>query len=285
MRSAGCLTKRRARVWPTEAALLIALISASALEVIPSAQPQHVFADGKRTVEVRLRNDGAETARMAVRLQLLQLTSATATPVGGARTWKTLIIMPDQTVLENAVIEFPKLRVSTRFAARWLAAEGKVLGVTEVWAHPDNLLDRLKLLAGEQPLGLSDATGALRPALVARGIPVSELNSAESWSEFRGRLAFVVSKPEASQGELRLDAGALARTKEGVAVVWFRPRPATSSPMPPLAERVTTGRGAVVLAPTSMLDKLDRSPAAQLTLVRLAELALSQPVELLASHP
>lgn len=266
------------------AACLIAM-PALALEVVRLPEPQHVFADGKRTVEVRFRNDAAEPIRIEARLQLLQLTSATAVPLGGARTWKTFTVLPGQTVIENAVIEFPKLRVSTRFAARWLDADGKVLGVTEVWAHPDSVLDTLKLLAGGQPVGLGDETGALRPVLAARGIAVSELNRAESWIEFRGRLALVVSKPAANQDGLRLDAAALARAKEGLAVVWFRPQPATSPSVPLLAERVTTGRGAVVLAPASTLDGLHLSPAAQLTLVRMAELALSPPTQLLASQP
>lgn len=258
---------------------------ALALEVIRSPEPQHVFADGQRTVEVRFRNDAAEPARVEVRLQLLQLTSATAAPVGGARSWKALTVLPGQTVLESALIEFPKVRVSTRFAARWLDVGGKVLGVTEVWAHPENLLDALKLLAGGQPVGLADETGALRPVLAARGISVSELNSAEHWNEFRGRLALIVSKPEANQGELRLGAAALARAKEGLAVVWFQTPPAISPPAPPLVERVRVGRGVVVLAPVSALAGLDRSAAAQLILVRLAELALAPPAQILAFDP
>lgn len=263
------------------AACLLA-VSALAVEVVPSAEPQHVFAGDARVVEVRFRNPAAEPARLDVRFQLLQLTSRTAAPVGGARAWKPLTLQPSQTVVESATIEFPPMRVSTRFAARWLDATGKLLGVTEVWAHPNNLLDTLKLLAGGQPVGLMDEAGLLRPALATCGIGVSELSDAESWRNFRGRLALVISKPVPNAP--RLAAAALARTKDGLALVWFRPPP-IAPPAPPFTERVNLGRGTVMLASASVLDGLDRSPAAQLTLLRLAELALSSPTQILAHEP
>lgn len=265
--------------------MLVLVVPARALEVVRAAEPQHVFADGARAVEVRFRNDAAEPARIEVQLRLFQLTSATAAPMGGARSWKALTVLPGQTVLESAMIEFPKVRVSTRFAARWLDAGGKLLGVTEVWAHPDNLLDTLKHLAGGQPVGLSDATVIFRPVLAVRGISVSELNSTESWNGFRGRLVLVLAKPGTNQGESPLATAALARVKEGLAVVWFQTPPTISPPGPPLVERVRIGHGTVLLASTSMLDGLDRSPAAQLALVRLAELAMSPPIQLLAFTP
>lgn len=261
------------------------VLPAAALEAIRSLEPQQVFADGRRTVEVRWRNDAADTVRIEVRLHLFQFTSATAAPVGGQRPWKTLTVLPGQTVVERAVIDFPKLRVATRFAARWLDGDGKLLGVTEIWAHPDNLPDLLKDLTGAQPVGLLDDTGMLRAVLAAHGIPITELDSDGSWKEFRGRLAVVAPKPEANQGEFRLGTAALARIKEGLAVVWLQTPPTISPPGRPLAERVPLGRGAVVLAPASVLDGLDHSPAARLALLRLAELALAAPTQLLASRP
>ena len=259
--------------------------STTALEVVRAPEPQHVFADGARAVEVRFRNAAAEPIHLEARLQLLQLTSSTAAPVGGVRAWKSLTVLPGQTVLESATIQFPQVRASARFAARWLDATGKLLGVTEVWAHPESLLDTLTLLAGGQPIGLSDWNGVLRPALAARGIAVSELHSAQDWNDFRGRLAFVVSKPETDQGKLRLEPAALARVKEGLAVVWFQTSPAIAPPGPAWVERVSAGRGTVLLVSASTIDGLDRSPAAQNALVRLAELALTPPTQVLASEP
>lgn len=259
-------------------------VSALAVEIVPSGEPQQVSAADARVVEVRLRNPAAEPAQLEVRFQLLQLTASTAAPVGSPRAWKPLTLLPGQTVVERVTIEFPAVRITTRFAVRWLDATGKLLGVTELWAHPDNLLDTLKLLAGGQPIGLTDEIGRLRPGLAARGISIRELSDAKSWQNFRGRLALVVSKPESSD-EPRLPATALARAKDGLAVVWFRPPQPTSPPASPLAERVTLGRGAVVLAAASVLDGLDRSPTAQLALLRLAELALSSPTQVLAHEP
>lgn len=277
-RKAGC--RRRLSV-----ALLLAAASAGAVEVVPSATPQQVFGDGARAVEVRFRNDAAEPARVALRFHLFQLTSATTAPVGGARAWKSLTVLPGQTVVEHAPIEFPAVRVSTRFAARWLGTDGKLLGVTEIWAHPDNLLAGLKPLAGGQPIGLMEATPNLRPALVMHGLSVTEPKAPEDWRPFRGRLAFVVAGPKAMQGELRLEPSLLAHLKEGLAVVWFQTPPKISPPVLPIVERMRVGRGTVLLAPASLLDGLADSPAAQLALVRLAEQALTPPAQLLAATP
>ncbi len=268
-------------------AMLVCLLvlPAPALEVVQPREPQQVFADGRRPVEVRWRNDAAEPVRIEARFQLFQLTSATAAPVESVRPWKTLTILPGQTVVESVEIEFPKLRTPTRFTARWLDAGGKVLGTTEIWAHPDNLSELFRHLVGGQAVGLKDETGALRTVLLARGIPFTELNGDNAWNEFRGRLAVVAPQAEANQGELRLGTAALARIKEGLAVVWLQTPPTISRPTPPLAERVQVGRGVVVLVPSSIVAGLDRSPAAQLALMRLAELALSPPAQLLASRP
>lgn len=271
--------------WRLAAALWLAALAAGAVEVVPPAAPQRVFAGGVRAVEVRLRNDAAEPARVEVRVHLFQLTSVTAAPVGGVRAWKTLTVQPGQTVVESASVELPVVRAATRFAARWLDAGGRLLGVTEIWAHPDNLLDALKPLAGGQPIGVAEGKPGLQLVLVARGIPVAEMKHAEDWNRFRGRLAFVANQPESTQGELRLEPALLARAKEGLAVVWFQTPPAISPPALPVVERVRVGRGTVLLAPASLLDGLAATPAAQLALVRLAELALAPPAQLLALTP
>lgn len=267
------------------AALALTAFSARALEVVPTPQVQQVFAEGERAVEVRFRNPAAALVQVALRVQLLQLTSATAVPVGGARAWKALVVQPGQTVLENATIEFPKLRASTRFAVRWLDPDDKVIGVTTLWVHPDSLLDTLKTLADGQPVGLADDAGRLRKTLAARKISISDLQSAESWNEFRGRLALVTSKPATDGDELRLEAAALARAKDGLPLIWFRPPPKIAPPPPPLIERLHLGRGTVVLAPMSTLTDLEISPAAQLALLRLVELALSSPTQITPTNP
>ena len=274
-----------AGVWLALVVVAFTAVPARALEVVPPPQGQHVFADGARAVEVRFRNPATELVLVALRVQLLQLTSATAVPVGGPRPWKQLALQPGQTVLENATLEFPKLRASTRFAVRWLGADDKVIGVTTLWVHPDSLLDTLKTVAGGQPVGLADDAGLLRKTLAARKIAVSDLHSPESWNEFRGRLALVTSKPATDGDELRLDAAALARAKDGLPLIWFRPPPKLAPPPPPLIERLPFGRGTVVLAPTATLADLENSPAAQLALLRLVELALSSPTQLNPTAP
>ena len=77
----------------------------------------------------------------------------------------------------------------------------------------------------------------------------------------------------------------LARAKAGLAVIWLQVNPATTLPLLPLAERLPLGRGSVVRVPASAVAGLDLSPVAQLTLVRLAELALTPSAALLAVAP
>lgn len=279
-----CPSCRLADAWLVMA-LMLPAVCARAVEVLPPSRPQQVFAGGLRAVEVQLRNATTAPERADLRVLLLQLTSATAAPVGGVRAWKSLTVLPGQTVMESAAIEFPSVRVSTRFTARWLGVDNQLLGVTEIWAHPDNLLDQLRLLAGGQPVGLFDERGQLRAALVARGIAITELPSAGNWTDFHGRLALVIAKPGTNQGESPLAPVALVRAKEGLAVVWFQTPPTISPPVPPIAERMRVGRGTVLLAPVSLLDGLADSPAAQLALVRLAEQALTPPTQLLAVTP
>lgn len=276
---------RSLRCWLAGLVVFVLVVPAGAVQVVPSAAPQQLFGGGVRAVEVRFRNVAAEPVRVEVRLHLFQLTSATAAPVGGARAWKTLTVQPGQTVFESASVELPAVRAGTRFAARWLDAGGRLLGVTELWAHPENLLDALKLMAGGQPIGIVESKPGLQPMLLARGLAVIALQGADEWKDFRGRLAFVVAGPEAKQGELRLEPALLARVKEGLAVVWLQTPLATAPPAPQWVERVRVGGGAVLLAPASALDGLDRSAAAQLALVRFAELALAPPSQLLASEP
>ncbi|NBV24878.1 MAG: hypothetical protein EBS05_23535 [Proteobacteria bacterium] len=259
--------------------------SAGALEVLRASGPQHVFAGGSRDVELLLKNSDADVVRFGLRLQLLQLTSSLAAPVGAARTGPALTVLSGQTVVVNVPVDFPGVRASTRFAVRWLDAAGRLLGVTDIWAHPDNLLDALKRMAGSQPLGLADEAGLLRPVLAAHGIPVTELNSPGSWNDFQGRLAFLVSSAEPKDDAPQRETAMLARAKAGVAVIWLQVNPATTLPRLPLAERLPLGRGSIVRVPTSAVAGLDQSPVAQLTLVRLAELALAPPAALLAVAP
>ena len=258
--------------FPVRAGICVCLLAldASALEVIRSPEPQQVFADGVRAVAVRFHNPAAETARTEVRLQLLQLTSATAAPVGDGRAWKTLTVLSGQTVVESVPVAFPPVRVATRFAARWLDAGGKALGVTEVWAHPDDCFEQLKTRVGRQPIGVQEDGGGLRATLTARGLTVVELHSAASWEAFRGRLAFCVADRDGAPDE----SAFLTAVKVGLAVVWLQTTPATSPPAAPVAERERCGRGSLVVAPAALLTHLDHSVTAQLTLLRLAELAL-----------
>ena len=64
------------------------------------------FRRGCRTVTGFWRNTGDKTAEADIRARIIQTSSATAIPLVDAP-WKKLEVLPRQTVLESAQLDFP----------------------------------------------------------------------------------------------------------------------------------------------------------------------------------
>lgn len=234
-----------AGLWPFAASAQI--------ELVPEVTPQAVFASRPQTIRVTLRNPGDKTMLRDVELRLFQLSSASAVPVGSAKPWKKIEMLPQQTVLETLALEFPSVRAATRFRVEFAG-----IGRTEVVVYPGELLKRLKTLAGDQPLGVVDPDGQLKPVLKQAGVEFAdfEIEPADS------RLAIVWS------GASSLPETVTTRVKAGMAVVWIRPASVATT----YAVRLDTG--VVVVVPVSSVRGLADSPLPQLDLIRAAELAL-----------
>jgi hypothetical protein len=243
-----------AALWP--------LTATAQIQLVPEADPPAVFAARPQNLRITLRNVGETTATSDVQTLLFQLSSATTLPIGKARPWKTIRILPGQTVLETLTLEFPAVRSASRFRV-----ELPGIGSMEVIVYPNDLLRRLNTLAGDQPLGVYDPDGQLKPLLKHAAIRMADFEIEPTDS----KLAVVWSSAA------YLPDSIVSRVKTGMATVWIRPSAI------PTTYAVHQGAGVVVVAPASTVRGLPDSPLAQLNLIRDAELALESDALLLPS--
>ncbi|MCU0785631.1 MAG: hypothetical protein MUF81_16620 [Verrucomicrobia bacterium] len=260
--------------WLIVSALLCAwpVIALAQLQVVTGDTTPMAFAGEERRIEIVFRNPGKETTKADLHMRLHQTTSATAAQLY-ERPWKTLTVLPGQTVLETATLDFPAVRAETRFLVQWLDGTNTVLGKTEVRVFPTNLLARLQTLAGETPLGVFDPAEQLQPLLRTLAVPFQDL-AEDGTDKFAGKLALFGPFASKSQMRASLAADIRALAKRGVAVVWLQPPPPKHAPLKPSFHLVREASGAVVVAQSSLAAHLAESPEAQLTLLQLAELAL-----------
>lgn len=246
------------------------------LELLPDPEPQQVFGGDARTITLTWHNGGQKPFGRELSSSLYQASSATAVPLGTAP-WKSLEILPGQTVIESARLNFPAVKAETRFVIKWLAGTNEVLGTSEVLVYPTNLLQELKPLAGEEPLGVLDPQDVLKPLLKAAGVECSDLADA-GVEDYRGKLA--IAGPFRNKTQMREGLASQLETlaKKGVAVVWLLPPPEQKerrreAPRPSFYT-VPEGKGAVVVAQAGLTAGLSESPQAQLNLTQLARRAL-----------
>ena len=142
------------------------LMVCAELEWVPDGTPQSVFGGADRKIRVAFANPTGRTIQTNLRTRLYQASSATAMPLGPARTWKEIEVPPGQTVMESVSLAFPAVNAKTRFLVQWLDTRGRMLGPTEVSVYPTNLLGELEALAGEAPPGLLDPQDRLKPLLL-----------------------------------------------------------------------------------------------------------------------
>ncbi len=234
-----------AALWP--------LGATAQIELVPDAEPPAAFASRPQNIHVTLRNVGDAIATSDVQTLLFQLTSASAVPIGKARPWKRIQILPRQTVVETLALEFPPVRSSSRFRV-----ELSGIGPMDVTVYPNGLLKRLSALAGEQPLGVYDPDGQLKPLLKQTSVSVSDFETEPTDSKLTIVWSSAASLPDSIA----------SRVKKGMSAVWIR------SSTIPTTYAVHQGAGVVVVAPASTVRGLADSPLEQLSLIRDAELAL-----------
>jgi hypothetical protein len=224
------------------------------LVVVPDEQPQVVLAGAPQTIRLIVRNPGDKPLDAVVSTRLFQATSVSAVPLGPAQPWKTLQVLPGQTIIETAVLTLPEVRTMTRFLVQW-----GDLGRTPVLVCPGDLLKELLKLAGEYPPGVFDPDDHLKPVLKLARVKYTDFETEPGDC----RLALVWTKAGS------LPDSVATRAKKGMGVVWIRPHKS------PAAYAVHYEDGIVVIVPQAGMTALADSPLAQLNLIRFAELALT----------
>ena len=243
------------------------------LQLLPDREPQRVFAGEARKITVVWHNAGDKTADAEIRTRLYQTSSATAAPLSD-KPWKQIEILPGQTVLESALLDFPAVNAETRFLIQWREDTNAVLGTTEVLVYPTNLLGELKLLVGEANWGVLDPNAELKPLLKQNHIEFSDLGET-ALEDFQGKLAII--GPFSTKAQMR---EGLAQTmqkiaRKGVAVVWLQPPLGPKDQIKPSFYVVPEGKGLVVVVQSDLVANLRENPKSQLNLVYFCKLALN----------
>jgi hypothetical protein len=248
-------------------------VARSQLQLLPDREPQRMFAGDARKITVTWHNAGNLAVNTEMRMQFYQTSSATAAPLS-EKAWKKIEILPGQTVLESASLDFPAVNAETRFLIQWLEATNHVIGKTEVLVYPTNLLAELKTLVGEENWGVLDPNNELKPLLKQNHVEFSDLGET-ALEDFQGKLAII--GPFSTKAQMR---EGLAQTiqkiaRKGVAVVWLQPPSGPKDPIKPSFYIVPEGKGSVVVVQADLVARLPENPRSQLNLVYFCKLALN----------
>ncbi len=242
------------------------------LNVLSGNNVQSVFSGIGRQIVVSLSNSSVCPVEVKARTRLFQTSSATAALVVEAP-WKNFQILPGQSIAESVNLDFPAVKAETRFVIQWIEGASNVVGRTEVFVYPTNLLARLKTLAGDEPVGVFDPANQLKPLLGSMAVEFQDLIE-DGTDKLRGKLAIFGPFKSKSQMRASLKDDVRVLAKRGVAVVWLLPPPEKHVPLKPSFYTVRDDAGAVVVVAHDVVTQLAERPEAQLNLLRLAEEAL-----------
>jgi hypothetical protein len=243
------------------------------LQLLPGNEPQQVFAGEARKIAVIWHNPGEKAIEASLRTRLFQTSSATAVRLSESP-WKKLQVLPGQTVMESAALDFPAVKAETPFLVQWLEGTNRVPGKTEVLVYPPDLLKELKPLTEDEPLGVFDPNNQLKPLLKNVKADFMDLEDA-GLDGFRGKLAIVGPFQSKTQMREGLAAQIQKLASKGVAVVWIQPPPEPRDPIKPSFYTVPEGKGAVVVVQGGLFSNLPENPQAQLNLIYFCKLALN----------
>jgi hypothetical protein len=242
------------------------------LQTLPDKEPERVFAGKGRKITVIFYNPGGSAVKADLRTRLYQASSATAMPLGEAP-WKKLEVLPGQSVLESASMNFPAVKAETPFVVQWVDGTDKLVGTSDVLVYPPDLLKDLKPLAGEEPLGVFDPQNQLKPLLKVVAAEFQDLEDT-GLEGYHGKLAIIGPFHSRVQMGERLPNRIKTLAERGVAVVWIQPPPDKHKQLKPSFYAVPEGKGAVVVVEAYLASNLVDDPQHQLSLIQMARLAL-----------
>ena len=249
-------------------------VAEAQVELVTNAAPQCVFFGEARSISATFHNPGGQDYRQDVRTVVSQASSATAVSLG-EKPWKELRVLPQQTVLESARLDFSPVKAETKFIVQWVENPNHVIGKTEVLVYPTNLLRELNVLMddSEDNLGVLDPHNQLKPALKQATIHFVDLSETEMDS-FHGKLAIIgPSVPDDPEwGGL---ADRIARVaRKGTPVVWIQLPPPKRDKIWPSFYTVPENTNAVVVVHPELAADLTDNPQSQLNLIYFCKLAL-----------
>jgi hypothetical protein len=241
-------------------------------KLISDAAPQCVFSGQSRNIAVVWRNPSDAIVGAEISARILQTSSATVVHVGEVPR-KKLQVLPQQTVLESAQLDFPAVKAETKFLIQWLENSNQVIGKTEVLVYPTNLLAELKPLAGDEPLGVFDPQNQLKPLLRNLKLDFTDLENSDL-ENFSGSLAII--GPFQSKAQMRegLARQIKALAKKGTAIVWLQPPSKKRDKLLPSFYSVPENTNAVVVVQPELVSNLPDNPQSQLNLIYFSRLAL-----------
>jgi len=245
---------------------------AAQLQMVVGERPVHAFGGRQSQMDVRIRNSTAAAIEAELSYQLVQASSSTVAPIAARKVWKTLRVLPGQTVVDTILVAWPEVRATTHFFVLWTGGDRR-LGTAEVWIHPQSLLSELGHVS-QGNLGILDPNRELSPLLKKAGLHYQDLDG-RALETFDGPLVVLGPFASAKQMPAGLDEEIRRLAQRGTAVVWIVPA-AGLQPLERLPKDylVRTGGGGVFVASTESVAHLHESPLAQQNLVRFARLAL-----------
>jgi hypothetical protein len=254
-------------------------LAGTQLQLLPTPEQQRVFGGPGRNISLIFSNAADQDFDAAIQVRMFQTSSGTAAPFG-EWPWKMLRVQPRQTVLESDQLDFPAVNAETKFLVQWVANSNHIIGTTEIWVYPTNLLAELKPMAASDGPGLFDPENQLKPLLKNLNVSFTDLQN-YGLAYFSGKLAII--GPFASRAQMRpeLPDQIKALAKRSVAVVWLLPPAEKRDKLEPLYQpepsfySITENTNAVVVVQADMVSRLPDNPQAQLNLIYFCKLALN----------
>lgn len=252
------------------------------LEIVSNSVPGSVFCGPQKQIPITFHNAGSHSFDGQIQTRIFQTTSASAVSVGAAA-WKRLQVLPWQTVLESAQLNFPSVKAETLFLIQWIADSNRLVGTTSVLVYPTNLFQTLQPFIDRKNFGVFDPGNQLKPLLKRQGVSFTDLGETKL-DDFRGRLAII--GPFESKAEVPKDLAERVKAiaRKNVAVVWIQPPEPSSvrarvgwerEAIQPSFCCVQKGQTAIVIVQPDMVSDLSENPQSQIALIYLSNLAMN----------
>jgi hypothetical protein len=243
------------------------------LQLVTNMEPQQVFFGGGKRISVTFHNLGGKIFGGEIRARIFQTSSWTAVQLYEVP-WEKLQVLPQQTILESARLDFPAVKAETKFLVQWLEDSNHVLGMTPILVYPTNLFQTLQSFLSETNFGVFDPGNRLKPLLKAQGIKFVDLAEIKL-DDFSGQLAVI--GPFQSQAQVPDGLGNRIETiaKKNVAVVWIQPPRKKPGNLQPSFYSVQKSQTAVVVVQPDLVSDLADNPQSQLNLIYFCRLALN----------